>query len=126
MALRAETPTVPVDWETLREVGLMLGIDIDTQEGMNRVVGAALERGIDFLPSGNYDERVRESTERSTMPKPDDVLRATGHVIDLLNQVEATLTGWVIGYDREEVAKLTGPLYDLADTDTPPSMKGGE
>jgi hypothetical protein len=34
-------------------------------------------------------------------------------VIRALNLVEALLTGWVLEHDREEIAKLTAPLYDL-------------
>lgn len=36
-------------------------------------------------------------------------------VIRALNLVEALLTGWVLEHDREEIAKLTAPLYDLVD-----------
>jgi hypothetical protein len=36
-------------------------------------------------------------------------------VVRLLNQVESLLTGWVLKEDRDEVARLTGPLYEMAD-----------
>lgn len=47
----------------------------------------------------------------------EDRLRAQAHAVGLLNEVEATLTGWVLGHDREKVAKLTEPLYALCDRD---------
>jgi acyl-ACP thioesterase len=45
----------------------------------------------------------------------EDRLRAQAHAVGLLNEVEATLV--VLGHDREEVAKLTEPLYALCDRD---------
>jgi hypothetical protein len=58
------------------------------------------------------------------LPKPhaDAVLHAQGHVIGLLNEAEAVLTGWVLGYDREAVKKQMDSLYEMCDTDTPPSV----
>lgn len=38
-------------------------------------------------------------------------------VIRRLNEIEALLTGWVLGEDRDEVERLTSPLYDLCDKD---------
>lgn len=54
------------------------------------------------------------------MPKtvdPQTRLQAQAHVVGLLNEVEAVLTGWVLQEDREKVEKLVGPLYDLCDKD---------
>lgn len=48
---------------------------------------------------------------------PELKLEAQVHVVGLLNQVEATLTGWVIGEDREKIEKLLTPLYELVDRD---------
>lgn len=62
------------------------------------------------------------------MPKvtAEDVTRAQAHVVGLLNEVEHVLRGWVLGYDAEIVASHTSPLYEMCDTDTPPSMKAKE
>lgn len=51
------------------------------------------------------------------MPKitDEDITRAQAHVVGLLNEVEAVLTGWVLGEDRERVSELTEPLYDMCD-----------
>jgi hypothetical protein len=54
---------------------------------------------------------------------PEQVTQAQAHVVGLLNQVESTLTGWVLGYDREAVAKHIDGLYKMCDTDTPPAVK---
>lgn len=53
----------------------------------------------------------------------DDVVRAQAHVIGRLNEIEAVLTGWTLGYDRETVERLVAPLYEMCDTDTPPSIE---
>lgn len=45
--------------------------------------------------------------------------QAQAHVVGLLNEVEAVLSGWVLGYDREKVAELTGPLYQMCDQKSP-------
>lgn len=42
-------------------------------------------------------------------------IRAQAHVVGLLNEVEAVLTGWVLKEDPEKVGKLVNPLYDLCD-----------
>jgi len=47
----------------------------------------------------------------------DEVIDCQARTIGLLNQVEALLTGWVLGHDRDEIAKLTEPLYELLDKD---------
>jgi hypothetical protein len=52
-------------------------------------------------------------------PTHDEQIRAQAHVVGLLNEVEAVLTGWVLGEDREAVSKLTSPLYDLCDKQPP-------
>jgi len=44
-------------------------------------------------------------------------LDAQTHAIGLLNELEATLTGWVLQEDREQIAKLCEPLYRLLDKD---------
>jgi len=59
-------------------------------------------------------------------PTPEDIKRAQAHVVGLLNEIENVLTGWVLGYDREKVAKHVDPLYEMCDTDTPPSLKGSQ
>lgn len=56
------------------------------------------------------------------MPTPEEVVRAQAHVVGLLNEIDAVLTGWVLGYDRETVEQHTGPLYEMCDTDEVPSM----
>ena len=48
---------------------------------------------------------------------PEDRRRAQAHVVGLLNEIEAVLTGWVLQEDREKVEKLVAPLYDLCDKD---------
>jgi hypothetical protein len=45
----------------------------------------------------------------------EDRVRAQAHVVGLLNEVEAVLTGWVLRENKDEVAKLTDRLYDLCD-----------
>jgi hypothetical protein len=49
------------DWADLRQIGLAVGIDIDTQAGMNLVIGATLERGIDFLDEDADNESVQST-----------------------------------------------------------------
>jgi hypothetical protein len=66
---------------------------------------------------GEEIRRAIEKQERREREKQERRVHAQAHVIGLLNQVEATLTGWVLGEDREKVAKLTSPLYDLCDKD---------
>lgn len=46
----------------------------------------------------------------------EDRLRAQAHTVGLLNEVEAVLTR-ALGYPREQVEKLTRPLYELCDRD---------
>lgn len=48
---------------------------------------------------------------------PEQKLEAQAHVVGLLNQVESILVGWILKHDREKIAKLTNPLYDLVDHD---------
>jgi len=58
-----------------------------------------------------------------TKINPDDILQAQAHVVGLLNQAEAILTGWVLKYDRDEIAALFDPLYARCDTNRPPSVQ---
>src|SRR5262245_43129758 len=55
-------------------------------------------------------------------PTQDEVIRAQAHVVGLLNEAEAVLTGWVIGYDRDKIKEMTDGLYDLCDTDNVPAL----
>lgn len=53
------------------------------------------------------------------MPKAtaEQRLNAQAHVVGLLNEIEAVLTGWVLAEDRDAVNELTAPLYELCDKD---------
>lgn len=44
-------------------------------------------------------------------------LAAQAHAVGLLNQLESLLTGWVLEEDRDEISKLTEPLYEKLDKD---------
>jgi hypothetical protein len=46
------------EWAELRRIGLVVGIDIDTQAGMDTVIGMTLERGIDLLDEDADNESV--------------------------------------------------------------------
>jgi hypothetical protein len=52
-----------------------------------------------------------------TRPDAETKLRAQAHVVGLLNEVEAVLTGWVLQHEREKIDKLMSPLYELVDRD---------
>lgn len=56
-------------------------------------------------------------------PTADEVVAAQAHAVGLLNEAEAVMSGWAIGYDREKLKRLTDPLYDLLDTDDVPAMR---
>lgn len=60
------------------------------------------------------------------MPKitDEDIIRAQAHVVGLLNEAEAVLTGWVLGEDQEQVTKLTGPLYEMCDREPASRTRG--
>jgi len=60
---------------------------------------------------------MKKVESKRSRVSPEDRLRAQAHVVGLLNEVEAVLTGWVLQEDRELVEKLCGPLYDLCDKD---------
>lgn len=63
---------------------------------------------------------VALTNERRIMPAqvtPEMKLEAQAHAVGLLNQLEAVLTGWVLGEDRDKIAELTEPLYALLDRD---------
>jgi len=49
----------------------------------------------------------------------DDQVRAQAHAVGLLNQLDSVMTGWVLGHPREQIEKLTSPLYDLLDKAPP-------
>ena len=57
-------------------------------------------------------------------PSLEHVIDMQARVVALLNQVEGMLTSASLGYSKESVAVHTGPLYEMCDTDTPPSRKG--
>lgn len=42
---------------------------------------------------------------------------AQAHAIDLLNAVQAVLTGWVLQEDADKIRALLDPLYELTDKD---------
>jgi len=56
------------------------------------------------------EERVQREREEQRLP-------ATQHAVHLLNQLEATLTGWVLQYDREWVGKHLDPIYEKLDAE---------
>jgi hypothetical protein len=72
----------------------------------------------------NRGQWCRSEVAMARKPTPDEVLHAQGHVVGLLNEVEAVLSGWVLGYDRDGLKKLTDPLYDMCDTDDVPARRG--
>lgn len=45
-------------------------------------------------------------------PTANDKQRAARHALHQMDQLEATLTGWVLKLDREEVGDNLGSLYD--------------
>ena len=49
----------------------------------------------------------------------EEIVQAQARLVGMLNEIDAVLTGWVLGHPREQVEKLTGPLYDLLDQDPP-------
>lgn len=44
-----------------------------------------------------------------------DQLHAQAHCVGLLNELEAVLTGWLLGEDEEEVRDALEPLHRMLD-----------
>lgn len=56
----------------------------------------------------------------------DETTRAQAHVVGLLNEVEAVLTGWVLGEDKDAVDKALDPLYEMCDREPPAARRRKE
>jgi hypothetical protein len=48
-------------------------------------------------------------------PTEEERVQAAAHAVALLNQLQATLTGWVLQFDADEVDKCLVPLYEKLD-----------
>ena len=65
-------------------------------------------------------ETAEQTIERVTVAireKQEREIHAQAHVLRLLNEAEAVLTGWVLKHSKDEIAKLLDPLYTLCDRD---------
>lgn len=64
---------------------------------------------------GETAEQTVERVTKAVRDAEERKLHAREHVVRLLTEAEAVLTGWILKHDTDAISKLIDPLYDLCD-----------